>query len=459
VTVLCALFLVIWALVDDPFFGGDPGFGRPQALVLGAGLVLGAACFLPLAWNARVLALAVSAAFALAGAEGAARLLVGARLVPAFEADERLLYRLVPGATAEFVHLPANGGARIRLQINGDGFRGEELSPHGQGVRVAVYGDSFVQGAFSDLPDTVAERLEHHLAEGIARPVEVINAGVAGYGPDQVLRKLADELPRLQPDLVVVALYAGNDFGDLLRNKFYRLDEAGRLREHAFTLDPLIAHRMHVARRESVLKRLARETYRRLGGGPAWGDDPAARRSRMEAALAQNLREYDEYVVRGDPVVRELMSDPYNADVSLHPDSESARYKVALMERILEKIRDVVRARETPLLLVLIPHPVDVAGRHDSIEVDRERHPEYDPRAPTDALARSASELGVRFVDLFDPFQERGAGQLYFGANDDHWNARGQDLAAGLVARRVLDAGLLASPRAGERPEQPGAAP
>jgi lysophospholipase L1-like esterase len=453
VTALCAAGLVAWALADDPFFGGDPGFGWAQALVLAAGLALGASSLLPLAWNARVLALAVSGAFALAVGEAAVRMLVGPRFVPAFEADERLLYRLVPGATAESVHTPANGGQRIRLHINRAGFRGDELAPRGDALRVVVYGDSFIQGAFSELPHTFAKRLEQHLADGLAAPVEVVNAGVAGYGPDQVLRKMAHELPILRPDLVIVAVYAGNDFGDLLRNKLYRLDEEGRLQEHAFTLDPLIAHRMRASRRESVLKRMVREVTRRLRTVEPWADGPEARRARMQAALEQNLREYEEYVTNGDPVVRELMSDPYNADVSLLPDGASARYRIALMERIVEAIQEQARAHQLPLLLLLIPHPVDVAGSHDTLAVDPERYPDYEPRAATSALERSARRLGLPFVNLFDPFEAHGAAALYFRSNDDHWNDRGQDVAAAIVAETLIESELLRARQADDRPD------
>lgn len=452
VTAGCAAGLVAWAIADDPFFGGDPGFGRTQALVAAAGLALGASCLLPFAWNARVLALTLSAAFALALGEVAVRMLVGPRFVPAFEADERLLYRLVPGASAELVHTPANGGHRIRLRVNRAGFRGDELAPRGDAPRVVVYGDSFIQGAFSELPHTFAKRLEQHLADRLAAPVEVVNAGVAGYGPDQILRKLEAELPMLQPDLVIVAIYAGNDFGDLLRNKLYRLDEEGRLQEHAFTVDPLIAHRMRASRRESVLKRMVREATQRLRTVEPWADGPEAGRARMQAALEQNLREYEEYVTHGDPVVRELMSDPYNADVSLLPDSASARYKVALMDRIVEAILERTRTHQVPLLLVLIPHPVDVAGSHDTVEVDPERYPDYEPRAAITALERSARRLGIPFVDLFDPFEAHGAAALYFRSNDDHWNDRGQDVAASIVAETLIERQLLGTRQADERP-------
>ena len=50
--------------------------------------------------------------------------------------------------------------------------------------------------------------------------VQVVNAGVAAYGPDQACLALeADLAAGLDPDLVVLCVFAGNDWGDLLRNK------------------------------------------------------------------------------------------------------------------------------------------------------------------------------------------------------------------------------------------------
>src|SRR6185436_5789593 len=68
--------------------------------------------------------------------------------------------------------------------------------------------------------------------------VEVINAGVTAYGPDQACLRIEDEVARLDPDLVVLAVFADNDFGDLARDKIFRLDGDGRLRENHPRLSP-----------------------------------------------------------------------------------------------------------------------------------------------------------------------------------------------------------------------------
>jgi hypothetical protein len=450
-TALFSLGLVLWAFADDDLIGGGPGFGWSQGALLLAGLVLAAGCAASLEWNARVLAGVVSTALVLLAAELGLRLFLSPRYYPPFQPDARRLYKLVPGSSREYRRAAINGGGRILYRINSAGFRGEELEGKGDGLRIVVYGDSFIQAEYSIDSNTFAERLERHLSERLGRPVEVVNAGVAGYGPDQILRSMEDELAGLEPDLAIAALYAGNDFGDIVRNKLYRLDHEGRLQENEFTLSPGLGRKLEIARRESILKRIAREAMRAVGnsGGGAIAQGPLARRERLDSFLDQNLREYREYVVEGDNVVRELLSDPYNADVSLTPNSDSARYKIDLMDRLLARMKDTTDELGVPLVLVLIPNPIDVCDSHESGEVDAERYPEYERSALTGILQRIASRRRIPHVDLFGPFRERGAASLYFGGADDHWNDRGQDVGAELVARFLVSKRLLDGESAG----------
>ena len=174
-----------------------------------------------------------------------AELLLG-RYLPAnrlvYQLDRACLYRLTPASHKVFRHFQVNGGHSIQVEINSLGLRGDELAGgEGGARRIVVYGDSFIEAEFSPLDQTFVGQLDRKLNEdrhgASAGPaVEVLNAGVIGYGPDQVAVRLQTELGSLKPDLVIVALCSGNDFGDLLRNKIYRLGEGGRLVDNAFVV-------------------------------------------------------------------------------------------------------------------------------------------------------------------------------------------------------------------------------
>lgn len=445
-TAAVAVCLVALALSDHPFLGGDEGFAWSEALLLAAGVATAACCFAAPAWNAKALTVLVSLLVALGAAELALRAVLGSRYYSVVQLDERLLYRLAPGAQREFVRSPANGGERIRFSINSQGFRGPELAPARTAPRVLVYGDSFVQAEFSPDAETFTARLEERLSRRLGRRLEVVNAGVAGYGPDQELRRMQRELPALRPDLVVVALYAGNDFGDLMRNKLYRLSADGSLADNpAVSLHASYSRRMALGQQESILKKLGRDAVAglRRRAAPPLADSPEARRSRTEQWREQMEAEYVQFVVQGDNVVRELLSDPYNADVSLTPESDSARYKVALMRAVLAQIGATAAASGVPLAIVLIPSPIDAADEHDSGEVDRTRYPAYRRGALTDILAELCRAHALPVLNLFGPFWEQRARALYFRGGDDHWNAGGQDYAAELLTDFIAARGLL----------------
>jgi hypothetical protein len=257
--------------------------------------------------------------------------------------------------------------------------------------------------------------------------------------------RLEDELPTLRPDLVIVAVFAGNDFGDLLRNKLFRVGADGQLIPNRYRLAEDLRVAFELSRKESIvrrafddaLKRFATRKPAKLSGGK---DVNVAL---MDSWLREALGEYDNYVVRGDNVVTNIYQDDYSADVSLLPRGDSARYRVRLMEGVLNRIKDSAKKASVPLVLVFIPHPIDVVPNYDTGRVDRARFPDYKPSNLTDALEGIAMRNELRFVNLFAPFQSGDAGKLYFHGGDDHWNETGQRLAAELVARYLLQNGLV----------------
>src|SRR5690242_2645861 len=229
-TVAIALGVVLLPVIDKPYAQGGAVFGLYKGVLFAAGACLGALCLAPLSWNQKALTVLISVGMSLVVAEFVLRFLLGPHLL--FQRDDRLLYRLVPGAERIAVMPPIDGGVVIRYKINSHGFRGAELARAGESIRVLVYGDSFIQGDFSRTEDTFTEQLKGRLARKIGKSIEVVNAGVIGYGPDQELRRMEVELPTLKPNLVIVAIYAGNDFGDLIKNKLYRLSSDGSLQDN-----------------------------------------------------------------------------------------------------------------------------------------------------------------------------------------------------------------------------------
>lgn len=367
-----------------------------------------------------------------------------------YRLDERHLQEYVPNARKIVRRRPVNGGDRISVDINSDGFRGREIrTPKPADTRrIVVYGDSYVAAEFSELPRTFPAQLEQRLAVAGAGPVEVINAGVPGAGPDQAARRLPADLERLRPDLVIVVVAAHNDFGDLVRNRLYRLDEHGRAVDNQYIIDAPLRARFD----QTPLSRLAiAGLLRAAGRGLSERLDLAADSetaptggeglTRLERELRVVQDEFERFVVQGDQRVETVLVDRYDADVSLLPSSRSAMYKVALMRAVVGRIRNLALAGPCRLMVVALPSPF-VFELVPELRVDRARFPLYDPATATSAVAAAARDLGIETVDLYEIFAVSEPSTLYF-EQDTHWNDRGQALAAATVAARILQAGML----------------
>jgi hypothetical protein len=449
VTAGIALGLLLLAVSNAPVVQGGAVVGWFNGMLFAGGLCFGALCFAPLSWIQNALTLLISVGMVLVLAEFVLRAMLGPQFSPQFQRDDRLLYRLVPGAEHITVMPRSNGGAVIRYKINSQGFRGAEFAPAGQSTRVIVYGDSFILIGSSPAEETFTDQLKGRLVRRFGTAIEVVNAGVAGYGPDQELRRMEDELPTLKPDLVIVAIYAGNDFGDLLRDKLYRLSSDGSLQDNrSVFLDDAILSDMRRARSELILRKIMRAAISRLFGSPndAVVTSREARRARVDADLKLGIDEYRQYVVEGDNAVHNLYWDPYNADVSLTPTSESARYEITMMEQIMRRMGETAVKNNASLVFLLIPSPIDAADEHESGEVDPVKYPEYRRSTLTDILEQICQRNGFRAVNLFGPFWERRADDLYLKGMDDHWNARGQAYAAELVSEFLRAQNLLGGP-------------
>ena len=391
-------------------------------------------------WIARGLLSAGSLAVALL----VARAWLGAVEPPrsVYEPDDELLYRLGPGSAKTFRFPGEPDGPGVPVRINELGFRGEDFPLDEARPRVLVYGDSFVAAEFSPLEETFVHQLQVELTRRLDRPVRAVNAGVVGYGPDQVLLRLDRDLPRVTPDLVLVVLYPGNDYGDLMRNHLVRLGpDGGLVRRHPRISDELRARWASEASAGPI------EEFRRIVGGEPRDTDRPRRiptaEEFLERALSLAEREFEDVVERDVGVITQFWADHHDADIALDPDSPPSRYKLALMEQVVAAIADRCAAAGTPVAFVHVPALLDVCP-DAPFAVDTGRHPTYDPARLCRLLDEMVRREGAPSLDLQPVFREAGGCALYFANGDQHWNGAGRSLAARTVAAFLLGEGPLA---------------
>ncbi len=112
---------------------------------------------------------------------------------------------------------------RTSVEFNSAGYRDKarsRLKPK-DNLRIAVLGDSYMEGLQVDFSEVFSQQLERALLlHAPSTSIEVLNFGVSGYGTTQEYLQIP-EILSYQPNVVVLAFLTGND----VRNNNILLDQ------------------------------------------------------------------------------------------------------------------------------------------------------------------------------------------------------------------------------------------
>jgi len=358
---------------------------------------------------ARLLLLGISAALGLLIAEVAVRLVRPQAVMTVsrglYVPDPPRRYRLQPGFRGRV-------GNRVEfdtpVRINREGLRGPEIGPKTPGtLRILALGDSFVFGVGAREGETLPARLQETLrARG--RRAEVLNAGAPGFGvPDEAAWFLKWGKP-LDPDLVLVAVFIGNDLQDAIPGpKPMAVDGALVMPgEKAGGLSRWLYYhsQLFVLLKNSSLG----GSLRRLLGRP---EPLETRQQREEFAL------YD----KGDL-------------------PEPIRRGAAETDRAVAEL--AAGAGKTRVVAVLIPSLIQVDPRRWQANLRRfGLDPvRYDPERPNRLFQETFARHGIPAIDLTPPFAAAMArGEKIYYALDQHLTPAGYSLAAREVAAGAVE--------------------
>jgi hypothetical protein len=338
--------------------------------------------------------------------------------------------------------------------------------PAGVRFRSVFVGDSFLEGYFVTKPLT--ERIETLWTAGGVTDHEAINFGVTATGPLQYHYRVKDVALDLKPDVVVLALYAGNDF---VATPYRRLAVPPVVAELPMpSLVGTVAPRTNWL----IVNRLGlSEVGRGTKGIPGefallndWAQKPPAERLGLTADFMRThyypslgLDRIREILSRGDGRLWDAFK-PRSKDREFAAgwifnsviDWESGTWEVPrdaaeadrlasgpMVEETLSWVlatRQLVEAQGRRFMAVLIPVGV---GDPDYVEFWRPwpRYYSYNlsSTARLKQLSRLLRERGVRLVDLSDDLH--GVAGSY-RLTDGHWTEFGTDVAARRLAREVL---------------------
>jgi len=281
--------------------------------------------------------------------------------------------------------------------------------------RIAILGDSQTWGDGVGDDETYAARLD---GDGI----EVLNFAALGYGTDQELLVFDSAAARYRPDIVVVAVFVGNDFADNLSGGTYQYPKPhfeiaadGSLRlegspvNHAKWLHRVVEAHRFLMRHSALLNAVA----------AAVGDSPPPSVDSEEFRLWDSIYERE-------------------------PTAEDRR-GLALTVRLLEEIAVRVRAIGAEPVVLILPEAwqVGVAQRPEWRE--RLRTLGADWRRPQKILAGTLGATGVPVIDALpalahatrgrDP--ERADAHPTYYRRARHLNAHGHAVVAKLLEKRL----------------------
>jgi hypothetical protein len=334
------------------------------------------------------------------------------------------------------------------VRINDAGFRGPDYSlvKPADTLRIAVLGDSFTEAQQVAEQDTfcaVARARMQALSPinvagatssaGHFNRVQVLNFGCDGYGTAQELIMLRDRVWRYTPDVVVLAVFTGNDMrnnsvvleGDKCR-PFYSFEGSALVLDGPFEDSSwfrLSCMMRFESRHSEVLNLL--------------GDANSVLRHKIRAVLADDSPS----APSSAPV-----SEPGLDDAIYRPPADAIwREAWRVTEAEITMVRDEVTAHHARLLVVTLangiqddPHPA--ARRHYQHFVGAS-----DLFYPDDRIRALGEREGFPVLNVAPPMQryaERHHQYLHGFSNTrpgiGHWNTDGHRVAGELIAARLI---------------------
>lgn len=307
----------------------------------------------------------------------------------------------------------------VQVQINEAGFRDDPWSaakPAGA-YRIAVLGDSIVAALQVDHASVFTTLLEQRLGTESApgRSVEVMNAGVDGYGTAQQLLVLRNDLVRFAPDLVLLSMYLGNDLTDNYTETV-----------HSSHYLQLRCGRPYLGLQNGSLVPLG---------------EPADWRPRSPNLL--------DHVLRSSRLLGNFVSVPperapklTSVDVFRREPHEGLAEAWAITRALVLAVRDEAAAQGAHFGVVVVP---------SRVEAGQQRHPYFtrahDVDAPIRRLVTFLESHDVTHLNPQGPIRARiEAGERLYFERDSHFNVRGHAALAQAIGawleRRCDEFGL-----------------
>lgn len=287
------------------------------------------------------------------------------------------------------------------FRLNSGGFNDTEFTAAPSDYRIVGLGDSF---AFGIVPHdyTYFTKLEQKLQRMVGN-VSLFNMGISQTNPTDYYTILTQEGNHLDPDLVLLSFFVGNDY-DVPRKPWYR---------HSYML--------------TAFYYIYKVTYK--------VNDFAGHEPYCDGCDTFDRREY--LRVEKERLDAWMYHTPENRQFPGGPNGSFERTVATLL-----RTRDYCATRGAKFIVLLIPDElqVDKPLQDDIIKTyfAREGKIPYDVLTPTRLLVERLKQNNIAYIDLHEAFQKGVITQQLYKPSDSHWNIAGNEFAAQLLADSLV---------------------
>ncbi|MBI4665234.1 MAG: SGNH/GDSL hydrolase family protein [Nitrospinae bacterium] len=279
--------------------------------------------------------------------------------------------------------------------------------------RVLCIGDSFTF-SLTSLENSYPKILERALAGG-SNKIEVINAGVAGYGPDEEYLYLKRYGLEFEPDLVIVGFFVGNDITDSLQHPantaidgvLIHVEDAAKFTREEISWEKTkreFINRFHLAR--FVVNRDYDAIFQ------AVGKKSDSVRQEMNKVRADCITDVGGHIHmprdKFDPVMARSFTKAFEWLEAFEKLSKENNFKLAIA------IMPDSMQFETP----------------EVIGIRSQMGAQYDFGEPQKSLMAEAGKRGIKLFNAMEPMKAEWDGKPIYYCRDTHFNEKGNELFA-----------------------------
>lgn len=300
--------------------------------------------------------------------------------------------------------------AEFRINKNGWNSAYGEYSPDKSGsrYRIAVVGDSYIEGMEVDYDESMAEKLESRLG---SESFEVYRFGISGAPLSQYLHMIREEVMQYNPDMIIVVA-VHNDF--LESYKYLRGSYASNFMKLKIDGESVS---------ETAPVQFVRPWYTFIRDSATW---------RYLAYRQKVPYHYLKNMLLGNKVGY----NDYQANISLSEMNENRLMNGIAAEYVLNEIKGICAESGTDLLVVM-------NGVMDVVYniIDKDESSKNGALTLNAMVNDIAVKNGIEFIDMETLFEKdfRDNGKRFTFINDGHWNEYGHGFVADAVYRYIQE--------------------